>query len=87
METYGLEQVEDYANIIMQKIGNESVAVGKSVGDIEFKDDGMTLLAINRGSETINNPDKSIQIQSDDVIVLVGDKARFHSIEDLIGDR
>lgn len=86
-EPYCNSEIFVNRDIIMQKIGNESAAVGKSVGDIEFKDNGMTLIAINRGSETINNPDKSIRIQPDDVIVLLGDKSRFHSIEDLIGDR
>ncbi len=70
-------------DITTLKVGKNSPAIGRSVKDIGLKDCGITLLAIHRGSETINDPGEGIQIQPDDVVVLLGAKVRINSIEDL----
>jgi CPA2 family monovalent cation:H+ antiporter-2 len=70
-------------DITILKVNKGSPAVGKSVGDIGLKIYGISLLAINRDSKTINYPDEGFQLQPDDVLVLLGAKVRIIFIERL----
>ena len=44
------------------------------IADLALKDSGIALLAIHRGTETLNEPDENVKLQAKDVLILLGSK-------------
>jgi CPA2 family monovalent cation:H+ antiporter-2 len=65
------------------KVLNGSYAAGKTIKDIALEEKGATLLAIHRGSETINSPDDDFVLLPEDVVIILGSEPNMSSIEEL----
>ena len=71
------------SNIITLKVYERSKAAGRSIADIGLKGFGKTLLAIQRGYETLNSPDENTVLETNDLVVLLGSESEMSPIEDL----
>ena len=70
-------------DIITLKVCKGSQVAGRSIADIGLKGYGKTLLAIHRGSETLNAPDENTVLLPNDLVVLLGSKIGISLVEDL----
>jgi K+/H+ antiporter YhaU regulatory subunit KhtT len=65
-------------------IGADSVAVGKTIGELRLRGDtGVTVIAVVRDGHTDINPGAELRLQAEDIMVLLGspqqiDKAIEH---------
>lgn len=65
-----------------------SHAVGKTVGELEFRDRfGGALLAIKRGAETIVSPPHNEVLRANDTLVLVGKGELLHVLREFLNSR
>jgi CPA2 family monovalent cation:H+ antiporter-2 len=54
-------------------VHQEAPVAGKSLAELQLRTKyGVTLLAIRRGAEILNNPDGQTQILGDDILILLG---------------
>jgi CPA2 family monovalent cation:H+ antiporter-2 len=57
-------------------VHQEAPVAGKSLAELQLRTKyGVTLLAIRRGAEILNNPDGQTQILGDDILILLGSPA------------
>lgn len=74
----------DYVNYLIQEnekdfsieettVGNKSDVAGKSISELDVRQKfGVTIVAIKRGDEMINNPDPDERLESGDIVVTFG---------------
>ena len=63
---------------------HNSPAIGKVLGDLKLsKIEGLTLLAISRGSEVKSNPDKSFILEENDILFILGQANKLNEIMDM----
>lgn len=80
-----LEEVWEDAVVEWVEIDSDSVAVGKSIRGLGIRTrTGVTVIAVQRGTETIANPDADLQMESGDVLVTVGTEDAHESFEQLL---
>lgn len=75
----------DYVNYLIQEneknfsieestVGEDSKVVGKSISEMDIRRKyGVTIVAIKRGEDMINNPDPDEQFKTGDIVVTFGD--------------
>ena len=77
----------DLSNIsndfITLKVSEGSLAAGRTIKEIELKEKGANLLAIDRDSQIINYPDENFVLQPEDVAILLGSESEISSVEEL----
>lgn len=77
----------DLSNIsndfITLKVSEGSLAAGRTIKEIELKEKGANLLAIDRDSQIINYPDENFVLQPEDVAILLGSESQISSFEEL----
>ncbi|MDQ1283139.1 MAG: monovalent cation:H+ antiporter-2, family [Euryarchaeota archaeon] len=77
----------DLSNIrndfITLKVSEGSLAAGRTIKEIELKEKGANLLAIDRDSQIINYPDENFVLQPEDVAILLGSESEISSFEEL----
>ncbi len=74
------EQLPDL-KINTLKVQEDSLFVGKTLGEIDLRRDyGVTLIAIQRSEKTIVNPSSDTSILQGDIITLLGDEKDFNRI-------
>jgi len=67
------------------RISQASPLAGKTLSEARLRTRyGVTVLAIQRGRETITNPDGGTQLLANDIVVLIGTKERIADIASLI---
>ncbi len=67
------------------RVGKNSVVVDKLISEIEFrKKHGITIIAIRRDEETLLNPDGDSQINSEDVLFVLGEQDRINEIKKML---
>ncbi len=67
------------------RIGATSTLAGKTLSEVGFrKKYGVTVLAIQRGRQTITNPSGDIQLLAQDIVVLIGTRDNLAGISSLI---
>jgi TrkA domain protein len=63
-----------------------SEIVGRTLRSLELRSrTGVSIIAIQRGEETVPNPDPEETIQADDILVTIGTRDEQLSLSDLIG--
>jgi len=63
------------------RIRDGSPLQGKTLAEVEFRHKfGVTVLAIQRGKETIQNPSGNTQLLSEDIIILIGTRGNIAAI-------
>ena len=68
-------------------IDSSSSLVGKSLRAANVRDrTGISVIAIQRGEETIANPKPDLIIQEDDIVVTLGTREELQAFSDLIND-
>lgn len=66
-------------------IPEDSPVVGQAIGDVGIRaQTGISVLAIERGDQTIANPTPNTQILADDIIVVVGDDDAHQALDTLL---
>lgn len=69
--------------IITLKVSEGSPIAGRSIGEIGLKENGITLLAIHRASQTVDDPDEAVVLLPDDVVVFLGSNTSISHVENL----
>lgn len=73
------------ARIEWLDVPEESALAGVSVGESALRSEtGVTLLAIQRGAETIGNPDPEVVVRAGDVLVTLGTRDEQRELESLV---
>ncbi len=63
------------------RIAEASPLAGKSLADVGFrKKYGVTVLAVQRGRETITNPSAETQLQAQDIVILIGTRENIKGV-------
>lgn len=65
------------------RVYRDSRAAGRTLAEMEIDGHGVTLLAVHRGMETLNNPAKDMRLEVDDVAVMLGPPDKIDSIKSL----
>jgi len=74
-------------DICSLRVGERSLAAGKTLADIELrKKHGVSVLAIRRDPETLHNPHGEMQLLANDVVVVVGAKESISQVANLLHD-
>ena len=64
----------------------DSAVVGKSIGQLEFRQKtGATIVAVRRGEEILLSPGPQLVLQENDVLVVACDITRIGRVGELIG--
>ncbi|MFZ2411295.1 MAG: cation:proton antiporter [Candidatus Methanoperedens sp.] len=80
-----LKQHLPYIEIETIRIEEASQLAGKTLAEVGFrKKYGVTVLAIQRGRETITNPSGDNQLQAQDIVILVGTKDSIAGISSFV---
>ena len=85
----GMQQT--YLSVKVPEVGiqslhvcHNSTAIGKVLGDLKLSEiEGLTLLAISRGSEVKSNPDKSFILEENDILFILGQANKLNEIMDM----
>ncbi len=73
------------ARIKWVAIPDDSPVVGRTIGDVGIRTQtGVSVLAVERGGQTIANPTPDTQLLTDDVLVVVGDDDAHQALEELL---
>lgn len=81
---------EPYCNANLDALSDEictvrvyrgSRAAGRTLAEMEIDGHGVTLLAVHRGMETLNNPAKDMRLEVDDVAVMLGPSDKIDYIK------
>ena len=68
-----LEAVWDDAVVEWVELGAESAAAGNTLGDLGIRTrTGVSVIAVQRESETVSNPSSDFRLEDGDVVVAVG---------------
>jgi CPA2 family monovalent cation:H+ antiporter-2 len=60
-------------------IGDESPAIGQSIGALKLRNTtGATVVAVRRAGKLILNPGSDLQFQNDDIAILMGDQSQVN---------
>ncbi|WP_226040365.1 TrkA C-terminal domain-containing protein [Natrinema sp. DC36] len=66
-------------------IPDESSVVGQTIGEVGIRArTGISILAIERGDQTIANPPPDAQLQADDILVVVGEDDAYQALDTLL---
>lgn len=66
-------------------IPDDSPVAGRTIGDAGIRTQtGISILAIERGDQTIANPTPEAQLRADDVLVVVGDEDAHQALDTLL---
>ena len=69
------------------EVGADAPVVGQSITDCDIRNrTGVSVMAIQRGDETIPNPGPDATIESGDVLVTLGSREEQSVLSELIGD-
>jgi len=74
-------------DFITVKVSEGSLAAGRSIGDAGLKEKGVALLAIQRDSQILNDPDENFLLQPEDVAILLGSESQMASVDELFKKR
>ncbi len=67
------------------RTGETSPWVGKTLAEVGFrKKYGVTVLAIQRGRQTITNPSGDIQLLEQDIVILIGTRDSIAGLSSLV---
>lgn len=68
------------------KVTEESDLVGTSIGDVAVRNQtGASIIAIQRGEETLDHPTAETVVEVDDTLVALGDRESHRKLERLAG--
>lgn len=83
----GLEDAFDDARIRWLEVGDGSPLAGATIRESSLRSrTGVTVLAVQRGTNTISNPDPDIGVRAGDVLVLVGTSDAYVALDELLDD-
>jgi CPA2 family monovalent cation:H+ antiporter-2 len=57
-----------------------SPAAGRTISELLPESNGIKLLAVRRGSDTLSNPDENLRLQEDDIIIMLGSEDEIQEI-------
>lgn len=67
------------------EVGERSPVAGKTLGEADLRSQtGASVIAIQRGEETLPNPEPSQQLRSDDILVSLGTREEQSKLEALV---
>ncbi|WP_435181889.1 cation:proton antiporter regulatory subunit [Halorussus sp. AFM4] len=68
-------------------VGTDSPVVGRSLSDCGIRQrTGASVIAVQRGEETVANPSADFELAAGDVIVALGTRAEQETLADLVAD-
>lgn len=70
------------------EITDDSPLLGKTLRDANIRTEtGVSVIAIQRGNETISNPDPDFEIEEGDLLVAIGSREEQAKLSDLVSPR
>ncbi|MFC4989339.1 cation:proton antiporter regulatory subunit [Saliphagus infecundisoli] len=73
------------ARIKWVAIPGDSPVVGQTISDLDIRArTGISILAVERGDQTIANPESSTELLADDILVIVGDDDAHQALDTLL---
>lgn len=80
-----LDGVWEEAHIEWVELPSDSPVLGQTIREVGIRTNtGATVIAVQRGQETIPNPDAAIRLERGDVLVVVGDEDTHDALETLL---
>ncbi|WP_226042994.1 TrkA C-terminal domain-containing protein [Natrinema sp. DC36] len=80
-----LDNALSEARVKWVAIPDESSVVGQTIGEVGIRTQtGISILAIERGDQTIANPLPDTQLQADDILVVVGEDDAHQALDTLL---
>lgn len=69
------------------EVGEQSPMAGKTLGEADLRSQtGVSVIAIQRGEETLPNPEPSQKLRSDDILVSLGTREEQSKLEALVAE-
>jgi TrkA domain protein len=69
------------------EVGSESSLVGRSLSDCDVRQrTGTSVIAVQRGDETVANPPPDFELEAGDLVVALGTRAEHQTLADLVTD-
>lgn len=66
-------------------VPSDSPLAGETLGDCDIRNEtGASVIAVQRGEETIPNPDRDFVVEADDILVSLGSRREQAALEDLV---
>lgn len=80
-----LDDVLEDARVRWVTVSDDSRVAGRTIGDVGVRSaTGATVVAIERGGETVTTPDANTSLEGGDVLVVVGDETAHDALRRLV---